>query len=230
MLKPGAPRKIQGEGEVKTGIDRRSLLALGVAPLLGVTPAPVAAIAAGSGAYVEVPVYGQQRNLSCEYACCSIAVAAWGGWVSEFEFDDRVGWSANPHWGFRGDINGAWGNTDDYGVYPEPLVAPLAEFGYLGEVIYAGGNPWALQSRLDAGIPVIVWIALWGDQSFVEYAEDGTPYQLTAGYHVVVLNGYDEWGVTVSDPAPAAFRSYDWDTFMSMWNVLGGMALAVTPY
>lgn len=141
----------------------------------------------------------------------------------------RVGWSANPHWGFRGDINGQWGNTDDYGVYPEPLIAPLAEFGYRGEVIYAEGNPWPLRARLDAGLPIIVWLGLWGDLSFVDYAGDGTPFRLTPGYHVVVLHGYDDWGVRISDPGPGIYRHYDWDTFTHFWNVLGGMALAVSP-
>lgn len=211
-------------------INRRSVLALGAAPLLAARTARPTAAADGGPVYIDVPAYAQQRNLSCEYACCTIATAAFGGWVSEYEFDNRVGWSENPHWGFRGDINGLWGNTVDYGVYPEPLVAPLAEFGYRGEVIYAGGNPWPVRSRLDAGRPVIAWLGLWGDQSFVEYAADGTPFRLTPGYHVVVLHGYDEWGVNISDPGPGIYRSYDWDAFMHYWNVLDGMALAVSPY
>lgn len=212
-------------------IGRRALVTLGAATLAAMAARPRRAAAAdGMGVYIEVPAYAQKRNLSCEYACCAIAAAAFGGWLSEYDFDDRVGWSANPHWGFRGDINGQWGGTDDYGVYPEPLVAPLAEFGYRGEVIYAGGNQWPLRARLDAGSPVIVWLGLWGDLSFVEYAEDGTPFRLTPGYHVVVLHGYDDWGVSISDPGPGAYKSWDWDTFLHAWNVLDGMALAVSPF
>lgn len=210
-------------------IDRRTLLALAATPLVVARPRTAGA-ADGTGAYIEVPAYGQKRSLSCEYACCTIATGAFGTAVSEYEFDDRVGWSPNPHWGFRGDINGQWGNTTDYGVYPEPLVAPLAEFGFAGEVIYARDNPWTLRERLDAGVPVIVWLGMWGDLSFVEYADDGTPFRLTPGYHVVVAHGYDEWSVNISDPAPGAYTSYDWDTFQYYWNVLDGMALAVAPY
>jgi uncharacterized protein YvpB len=211
-------------------IDRRALIGAGAATAAALTLPRRTAAADGSGAYIDVPAYAQQRNLSCEYACCTIASAAFGGWVSEYEFDERVGWSANPHWGFRGDINGLWGGTDDYGVYPEPLVAPLAEFGFHGEVIYAGGNPWTLRARLDSGLPVIVWLGLWGDQSFVEVAADGSPFRLVPGYHVVVLHGYDEWGVSISDPGPGVYDSWDWDTFMHRWNVLDGMALAVSPF
>lgn len=191
---------------------------------------PQAAQAHGeTGVFIDVPAYAQQRNLSCEYAALTIATAAFGGWISEYEFDQRVGWSANPHWGFRGDINGWWGNTDDYGVYPEALVGPLAELGYYGEALYGQGDPWVLQSHLDAGQPVLVWLGLWGDQSFYEYTDDGTPYKLTSGYHVVVAYGYDDSGVYYSDPAKGVYGFYDWSTFMWMWNVLDGMSLAVAP-
>lgn len=181
------------------------------------------------GVYIDVPTYVQQRNLSCEYAALTIATAAFGGWISEYEFDERVGWSANPHWGFRGDINGWWGNTTDYGVYPEALVGPLSEFGFSSDVHYAQGDASVLTMHLDAGTPMLVWLGLWGDLSFYEYTDDGTPYKLTPGYHVVVAYGYDDAGVYVSDPATGTYTFYDWDTFLWMWNVLDGMSLAVAP-
>lgn len=185
--------------------------------------------ASGEGVFVDVPTYVQQRNLSCEYAALTIATAAFGTWISEYEFDSLVGLSANPHWGFRGDINGWWGNTTDYGVYPEALVGPLAEFGFSSDVHYAQGDPAVLTAHLDAGKPFLVWLGMWGDLSFYDYAEDGTPFKLTPGYHVVVAYGYDDSGVYVSDPAKGAYGFYDWGTFMSMWNVLDGMSLAVAP-
>ena len=207
-------------------------VAIAVTVVLSAVLAPATARAANIGdgyAFVDVPAYAQQRNLSCEYASLTIATAAWGTWVSEYEFDHRVGWSANPHWGFRGDINGWWGNTEDYGVYAEPLVAPLAEFGFYGEVFYAQGDPWALQARLRDGAPVVVWLGLWGDQSFYEYADDGTPYKLTAGYHVMVAYGYDEGSVYLSDPATGGYTAYAGGDFMWMGNVLDGMGMAVGP-
>lgn len=177
---------------------------------------------------VEVPTYVQQRGLSCEYASLVIAMAAYGTWVSEYAFDERVGWSANPHSGFRGDIDGEWGNTVDYGVYPEPLVGPLADLGFAGEVFYGGGAD-ALTARIDKGMPTLVWVALWGDTGSYEDLEDGTTLKLVAGYHVVVAYGYDEWGIYVSDPGSGVYRAWDWDSFLAMWNVMDGMALAVAP-
>ncbi|MBA3415025.1 MAG: C39 family peptidase [Chloroflexia bacterium] len=187
---------------------------------------------AGSGASTAlwVPAIPQQRGLSCEYAALSMAMAAFGVDVSEYAFDSIVGWSANPHWGFRGNISGWWGGSDDYGVYAEPLAAAVESFGFWGDAFYANGDAGALTSRLDRGEPTLVWIALLGDQSFVEYAGDGTPYMLSAGQHVVVAYDYDENGVYVADPASATHRFYEWGWFMNMWGVFDGMALAVGPY
>ena len=205
---------------------RRLVAALAVLVVLHGTAAAVAA----EGVVLDVPTYAQQRNLSCEYASLVIAMGAFGTWVSEYEFDALVGWSDNPHQGFRGDITGWWGGTDDYGVYAEPLAAAVEPFGFWGDVFYAQGDAAALTGRLDAGLPTLVWLGLWGDTGYVEYAADGTPYLLAAGQHVVVAYGYDAGGVYVSDPAYGATTFYGWDHFLSMWNVFDGMSLAVGPY
>jgi uncharacterized protein YvpB len=178
---------------------------------------------------VGVPTYAQQRNLSCEYASAVIAMGAYGTWVSEYEFDDLVGWSANPHWGYRGDISGWWGNTDDYGVYASGLAPALNHFGFYGEEFYAQGDSNALSARLDAGTPVIVWLGLWGNTGYYDYTDDGTPFKLVPGLHVVVAYGYDSSGVYVSDPAWGSTRFFDWGTFMSYWDAVDGMGLAVSP-
>jgi uncharacterized protein YvpB len=179
-----------------------------------------------SGVSFWVPTYKQERNLSCEYAALQIATTALGNGISEYAFDDVVGWSANPHWGYRGDINGWWGNTYDYGVYAEPLASALAQFGFSGDVFYAGGDSGQLTSRLDNGVPTVVWLALWGDQRVWEETQ-GVTYTLTAGMHVMVAYGYDDDGVYLSDPAIAGYRFYSWGDFMAMWNVLDGMGLGV---
>ncbi len=211
---------------------RRLVVALvGVVVLSLAAPlAPAAAAQEGGGSYVDVGTYVQQRNLSCEYAALTIATAAFGTWIPEWEFGARVPASANPHWGFRGDIDGRWGNTTDYGVYAEALVAPLAEFGFWGGVFYGQGDAGQLTAHLDDGVPVLVFLGLWGDQGFYEHAEDGTPYKLTPGYHVVVAHGYDAGGVYVSDPATGDYNFYAWGDFMWMWDALDGMALAVAPF
>ena len=210
------------------------LSVLGMLASAGVPMAEVAARntieeSAAASAFLDVPVYTQQRNLSCEYASLVMALATYGTWVSEWDFDALVPLSENPHVGYRGDINGQWGNTTDYGVYPEALVEPLAQFGFRGEVIYAEGDDSILRGFLDNHVPVVIWLGMWGDQSFYEYASDGTAYKLNPGYHVVVASGYDESGVYAVDPAKGSSISWTWSDFMWMWNAMDGMALAVWP-
>ena len=181
------------------------------------------------GSFVWVPNYVQQRNLSCEDAAVVIAMGAYGTWVSEYDFDGMVGWSENPHWGYRGDITGWWGNTEDYGVYASALVPAINAYGFWADEFYAGGDSSALTQRIDSGAPVIVWLGLWGDTSFYNWTEDGTRYKLASGMHVVVAYGYDDYGVWISDPANGTKYQYDWGTFMTYWNVMDGMGLAVGP-
>ncbi len=196
---------------------------------LGAAGSSVDFLQESDGVSVWVPTYVQQRNLSCEYAALVIAMGAYGVWVSEYDFDGLVGWSENPHWGYRGDITGWWGNTEDYGVYASALVPAVNAHGFWADEFYAQGDASALTRRIDAGAPVVVWLGLWGDTSFYEWTEDGNRYKLASGMHVVVVYGYDSSGVWFSDPATGNKSFYDWGTFMTYWNVMDGMSLAIGP-
>jgi uncharacterized protein YvpB len=204
--------------------------AMFVVSMAGIAVSPAAAHSIGTvGADFQPPTYLQQRSLSCEYASLVIAFSTFGVSVSEFEFDDLVGWSDNPHLGFRGDINGNWGNTTDYGVYAEALVRPVTQFGFRGVAFYGQGDATQLKRYLDNRVPVLVWLGFWGDRGHIEYASDGTPFKLNEGNHVVVAYGYDDSGIFISDPGSGTTRSIAWGDFMPMWNVLGGMGFATWP-
>ena len=171
--------------------------------------------------------YQQQRGLSCEYASLSIATGALGAWTSEYDFESVVPLSDNPHWGYRGNIHGSWGNTTDYGIYAAPLVPALEHFGFNGNVFY--GDSGDLMAAIDRGEPTLVWLGLRGDAgSFDEYTSDGTRYQLTPYMHVMTAYGYDDGGVYLSDPGTGNYKYYDWGTFNWMWDVMDGMALSVS--
>jgi uncharacterized protein YvpB len=136
--------------------------------------------------------------------------------------------SPDPHLGYRGNINGEWGNTDDYGVYNEPLHAALATFGIQSNDFYADGDRALLTNEIDAGRPTVVWLAMRGNvNSFYQYADNGDRYQLTQWMHVMVVYGYDNQNVFLTDPGTAVYRAYSWDEFMAMWNVMDGMGLSV---
>jgi LysM repeat protein len=181
----------------------------------------------GPDSSVWVPRHVQEYNLSCEYASAFIATSAFGGGVTEQEFLNDIPKAKNPHLGYRGDINGWWGNTDDYGIYAEPLVPVLNDWGFVAEVFYSGGDPAPLKSHIDQGHPVITWLAYWGDTG-VTLSDDGR-YTVFAGMHVVVVYGYDADGVYVSDPATGSYRFWGWGDFRWMWETMDGMSLAVYP-
>ena len=176
---------------------------------------------------IDVPNYVQSRNLSCEFAATHAATTAFGPGISEQTFIDTVPLTANPHKGYRGNIDGWWGNTDDYGVYAAPLIPVLEANGYTGEAFYSEGDTEILKAHLDAGHPVVVWLGFWGDTR--ERMNDDGEYSLFAGMHVVTAVGYDELGVYVMDPAKGVTHHYDWDTFSAMWSIVDGMGLAVYP-
>lgn len=175
-------------------------------------------------------LYQQQRPLSCEYASTAIA-AQMGGWnITEYDFDTVVPLHENPHLGYRGNIWGEWGNTTDYGLYPEPLHLALNSWGVPNEVIYAYGDADVLRRELAQGRAVVVWLAMRGAvNSFDVQATDGSTYQLTQYMHVMTAYGFDDTGVYLTDPGTAVWQHYDWQSFMDMWNVMDGMALSVHP-
>ena len=190
--------------------------------------------AGGSGASlsggVEIagtPTYQQSRPLSCEAASVFIATAALGAAIDEDDTIDATPFAQNPHYGFRGSYDGVWGGTDDYGVYAEALVPHLESHGFTATVTYAS-DPDTLRGFIDAGMPVLVWIATRGDTSFYESDEDGAPFMLVPYVHVVVAFGYNDNEVIVSDPGSGAYSRFTWDWLIDAWAVLDGMALAIS--
>lgn len=188
----------------------------------------IAAVERGPDVIVPgVSFYQQSRNLSCEFAAMYIATAAFGSGIPEDVFISQVPLTLNPHNGYRGNIDGAWGNTDDYGIYPEALLPVLNQQGFAGEVFYSLGDTSSLVAHIDAGHPVVVWLGLWGDTR-VRLSDEGD-YSVAAGMHVMTVYGYDEEGVYLSDPATASSVFYTWDAFVAIWSVLDGMTMAVYP-
>lgn len=180
-----------------------------------------------SGSGLWVPDYKQQRNLSCEYAAVHAAAMAFGWAPTEQHFIEAVPQALNPHYGYRGNIDGWWGNTRDYGIYAEPLVPVLNDWGFTGEVMYTFGDAGPLIDHIDAGHPVVAWLGFWGDTR--ERLNDDGSYSVFAGMHVVTVYDYDDEGVWVMDPAKGTKVHYSWEFFLKMWGVVDGMSLAVYP-
>lgn len=174
------------------------------------------------------PTHHQEHSLSCEYASIYIATSYFGNAIPESVAIDSVPSAVDPHYGFRGDIDGPFGSTDDYGVYAEALVPLLNDNGFNGVVSY-GADPSTLESQLDAGHPTLVWIATRGDDGFYDQNAYGDRFKLVPWEHVVVAYAYDSNGVWVSDPGNDQLEQLSWDWFLPAWGALDGMALSVSP-
>ena len=179
-------------------------------------------------AHVWVPTHVQEHGLSCEYAAAYIATSAFDNAVPEWVFIDTIPVASNPHYGFRGDIDGTWGQYDDWGIYAEPLVPVLNDYGFAAEAFYSMGDTTQLKAHLDEGHPVVVWLAMWGDTGRV-YEDEGR-YTVFAGSHVMTAYGYDSHGLYLSDPGTGSYRFIDWGTFVWMWGTIDGMSLAIYPF
>lgn len=175
----------------------------------------------------NVPTYKQTRNLSCEYAATYIATATFGNAIPEQVMIDSIPVTLNPHYGYRGNIDGLWGNTTDYGIYPSALVPTLNSYGFAADVFYSEGDTSGLTAHIDAGHPVVVWLGLWGDTR--ERLADEGEYSVASGMHVMTVYGYSDDGVYLVDPATGGTKYYDWATFVGIWSVLDGMSMAVYP-
>ena len=208
-------------GSVRRSLFATLILVLAAIPLAQARPAKASSV-------LDVGAYQQQYSLSCEYASLQIVTQYWGDAISEHWAVSVTPWHDNPHYGFRGDINGAWGDTWDYGVYAEPLAEIARWAGYGAEVSY-GADADILAGYLDAGIPLIVWMSVEYAGGWYEYDEYGQPYKIVPYEHVMVAYGYDDGGVYISDPGTGWYDYFDWDYFLDTWSIMDGMALAVYP-
>lgn len=188
-------------------------------------------VRASTGASLEsMPVHQQSMANSSESAALSIATSYWGHQVSEWVFIENMPYHENPHRGYRGDMDGASEGTTSHGVYPKPLSAMLANYGFVGDEFYTMGDPEALKERIDRGEPVLVWMTEGATQHnrFFEWYQ-GERFTLVPQQHVVVAYGYDEDNIFVSDPGTGEYATYSWNAFINSWSQFDGMSMAVYP-
>jgi uncharacterized protein YvpB len=203
--------------------------ALALLLLVSVLPAGAAARPAADAASVGAfPWVRQWYSLTCEYAAAAAVTWYYGNLVSQRVFIAEMPYAANPHYGFRGRINGPVGGTWDYGVYAEPLAPVLQRHGFNAQTVYADSG-W-LKAQVAAGHPVVVWMTYQAQWSTRSYAWDnGERYTLVPWEHCVVVTAYDDYGVTIMDPYTGTFNRYGWDAFEHAWSYFDNMSLLITP-
>lgn len=177
---------------------------------------------------LDVPLYGEQYNLSCEYAVAHMITAFWGMELSEGRFIANIDPNPNPHKGFRGKIDGVFGGIDNYGIYAEPIAAYLQIKGFKTKLLVGGEA--ALRHELALGRPQMVWLTYALHNSYPQKAEiEGLPVTLVPWEHAGVVTGYDAGGVYINGPAEPSRVYVDWATFRRVWGYFGDMALSMWP-
>jgi LysM repeat protein len=179
---------------------------------------------------VGMPTALEMSAVGSELTAVSVATSYWGSAIPEMVVFEALDQSPNPHFGFRGDINGVYGGTDDYGVYAGPLAEAIAAQGFVGEVFYAAGDPTALTNRIDSGLPVVVWMTYQTSVVTPERIDDGVrPFTVVPEKQAAVVYGYDDQGVLIVDIASGSYAHVNWTDFMRSWNYFDGMGLAISP-
>ncbi|MEI7555816.1 C39 family peptidase [Candidatus Chlorohelix sp.] len=174
----------------------------------------------------NMPVYAQQRTLSCEYAATRAALGRWDINISELDFINAIPQNPNPHFGYRGNINGVFGGTVDYGIYAEPIALYLNSHGINAKLLSGGIEE--LKSDISKGRPVVVWVPSgvgWGSPYLTSY--EGVSFKLMAYEHAVTAYGYDEDGIYIADPGFGTYDYYSWDSFIRAWGYLDNMGMSI---
>jgi len=174
-----------------------------------------------------VPLYRQSHSLSCEAASASMVAAFFGLSLSEQEVIEALPRHENPNLGYRGNIDGATGSLEDYGVHAAPLQKTLTTLGLRVRALEGGLE--GIHSALNAGHPLIAWITynLW-EQSPVELGlSDGTTVKVVPYEHAVVIEGYTTDGLWALDPYDGEREFLPWADFERSWGYLDYMALQV---
>lgn len=184
-----------------------------------VVPGRAASAPAGKSVLLQVPVLAQEHSLTCEAAAARMVAAYLGKSVTEAWLQAQLGTDANPHKGFRGDIDAEFGGIANYGVYAEPLAQALRVLGLNAEVRYSVGYA-DLRAALESGQPVIVWLSQFASPGYYDQA-DG--FRLVPGEHSYVVVGYDANGYWVNDPLNGGRRFRV--RAIPHWELFNNMAL-----
>ena len=177
-------------------------------------------------ARLEVARQKQSHNLSCESSAASMVAQYHGVGLSEEDVLAGLPLDPNPHLGFRGNVDGPTGGTEDYGVYAAPLLDVLNSNGLRARTVQGGLD--GIKAAITRGNPVIAWVTYDCRQSTpTETTIRGETVTLVPWQHVVVVTGYDDEGVWANDPWDGEMDYYSTAAFEQALGYFGNMAIGV---
>lgn len=178
---------------------------------------------------LDVPIYKQQHSLGCESTAAAMAANYHHVGASEQDILDALPRNENPYLGFRGNVDGQYGGTDDYGVYAGPVRQVLTRMGL--NVQHLKGGLDEIKTHLRHGRPVIAWVT-YGFQAQTPQQvvmPDDQIVTLVPYEHTVLIVGYNRDGLWVNDPYAGTQDFYPEGEFLRSFAYLGNMALVVGP-
>jgi uncharacterized protein YvpB len=168
----------------------------------------------------------QNHNLSCESSAASMVAQYWGIDLNEAQVLTMLPLNANPHRGFRGNVDGPPGGIEDYGVYAGPILDILNQQGLQARLV-AGGLD-GIKAALAQGNPVIAWVTYNCLPSTpIERNVEGQTVTLVPYQHVVVVTGYNAQGVWANDPWDGQEDFYATADFERAMSYFDDMAVVV---
>lgn len=177
-------------------------------------------------AHLTVERQQQSHNLSCESSAASMVAQYHGVQLSEEEVLAALPYNANPHLGFRGNVDGPTGGTTDYGVYAGPILDVLTAHG-LNAVGVTGGLE-GIKSAIARGNPVIAWVTYncLPSTPLTELV-NGQQVTLVPNQHVVVVTGFSSEGIWANDPWDGQEDFYAISDFARAMSYFGDMAIEI---
>ncbi|MBF8249418.1 MAG: hypothetical protein HW400_19 [Candidatus Levybacteria bacterium] len=165
----------------------------------------------------------QSFNLSCEFAAASSIIFHFTNnpsfaVVNEIEAEKKLinkMWiSRNPNVGIRmglanvmsldnlySNLNQWFGGADYYGIHAPPFIDLFQSYHLTAKPIYINDSTIsAIKEAISKNHLVMAWIKI----GYAKPVDDELSYgkvKIIRGEHAVVVNGYDESGVIVMDPA-----------------------------
>ena len=186
---------------------------------------------------LNIPVYYQQKPLSCEVASLKMALNYKGSSISEAALFNGLGNDTTPRqgdtWGdpyqfFVGDANGHQ-NTTGYGVYAGPIAAVSSQ--YRSAQSLSGMSTSQVAGYLAQGNPVIFWGTAGNAKPDQWTTTGGRQINGWIGEHVRLLVGFNgpashPTAFTINDPI---FGRLKWTAsqLQANWSAFNGMGVVI---
>ncbi len=202
------------------------------------------------GYFIPLQPRKQVFNLSCEFAAAASILFYYTNNQSFSPQNElsaekilivKIPASQNPNIGIRmGDtattsaevlytnLNQRFGGSDYYGLHAPPFIDLFPQYGLLARPIDRNNVIYSIRKAIYSGHLVMAWIRI-GYGEAVDIALSYGKTKVVRGEHTVVIHGFDDWGVTVMDPASAISKKLSYDTILNASRLFPMPFLEVFP-